>query len=514
MENRSPDAVFDEETYLADNPDVREAVEAGKVSNGMDHWYIYGAGEGKSPFWKVIGQDRGHQCDAVLIEGLVDIPEQFWSCQGQQKVHFNYYIISSDPDKYEMLKKVPNIVYISTKSSPVHLVVHDLIPKLTSDYILFSMPCLQGADYVRSQINRMENSGREVLLRVGFEFGNTVIVRKNSLLDMGGFRDTAYYYLEDMIQRAKAEERPIDLGETLRSASGDFPSERVESLRHHAIGYPKPWVSCDVVIPFYDQLSFVQESVDSIVRQDGADVVLHIIDDCSRENTEDVFKEWRKHPNVRVYRNIRNIGQFMSVNNVVQFLETDYLALLDGDDISDPRRIWDGVNLLNLTRADLFSSRIKMFGDEYEWNLTGVARKVWMKRSDRHWNCTYPHEYGYHYFPNTALIMTKKSFVDLGGFTDFADVVLNKTANDTDLLYRYYYSGYGTCYSVSNLVHVRRHENSCTQNIETGWASPNRKWAHNEVERRRRQFYRDRKFNPQSFGGIGSSEWEGVTQPV
>jgi glycosyltransferase involved in cell wall biosynthesis len=513
MGTQTPDSVFDEEKYLEANSDVREAVERGQLAGAADHYYKYGLGEGRESFWTVIGKDRSYQCDVILIDGLVDVVDQYWSLHNQKLLDIHFYVISTDPEKFNLPQDKSRVTLISSVGESPHIVVHYLVPNLQSDFIIFSVPVFQHEDYVRSQINRLQNSGREVLVRVGFEYGNLIIIRKNTFLDMGGFKDTPYYYLEDLIQRATLEERPFDRGEVLRSASADRPSEITQPLRRHAIGYKQHKVTTDVVLPFYGHLDFAEEAIRSVVDQNNADTVVHLIDDCSREDTSEFLNRWKSHGNVRIYRNNVNIGQFMSVNNVVPFLETEYIALMDGDDISAGNRFHEGINLMELTRSDIFGSRIKMFGDEYEWAIKDYLTRVWLKRDPRHWNCTYPHEIGYHYFPNPTVIMTKKSFVDIGGYADFGDVEKNKTSNDTELLYRYFFSGHCNCYSVSCLVDVRKHGSSCTQNLETGWTSPNRIWAHRTVEQRRKIFFEDRKFVASAFGSLEHPRWKQYTQP-
>ena len=515
MEPRTLDSVFDAEKYLEVNTDVRDAIDRGESGGAAEHYYLYGAGEGREVFWKIIGKDRSYQCDAILIDSAVDVMDQYWVLRGQRLLDVHFHIISDDPGKFEIPKDNSKVTLIGLRGESPHILVHHLIPTLKSDFIIFSVPYLSTSlDYVRSQINRLQNSGREILLRVGFDLGNLIIIRKNTFLDMGGFRDISSYYLEDLIQRAKAEERPFDHGEVLRSAHSDYPSENTKSLRHHAIGYKQSKVEADIILPFYAHIDLVEEAIKSVVDQDNADVIVHLIDDCSREDTSSFMRKWKSHKNVRVYRNHINIGQFITVNNLVPFLETGYIAIMDGDDISESNRIHEGVNLLELTKSDLFGSRMKMFGDEYVWTPINLYyRKKWIKREHRHWNAVFPHEIGHHYLPNPSVIMTKKSFIDIGGYADFGDVNRNKTTNDTELLYRYFFSGHGVCYSVSNLVNYRVRHDSVTQNQETGWATPARVWGNKEVERRRKVFFEDRKFIPSAFGSLGDSQWSGYTQP-
>jgi glycosyltransferase involved in cell wall biosynthesis len=442
----------------------------------------------------------------------MDVLGQYSMLREQKLLNVHFYIISDDPEKFRIQEDRHKVTLVELQGRSPHSVVHGLVPSLESQFMIFAVPYIADLDYVRSHINRLQNSGREILIRIGFDRGNLIIVRKNTFLDMGGFRDTPYYYLEELIQRANSEERPFDHGGALKSAEEDFPSEDTKSLRHCAIGYEQRNVEADIILPFYGQLEFVEESIKSVVEQDNADVIVHLIDDCSREDTSFFLRRWAFHKNVRVYRNSMNIGQFMTVNNIIPFLETDYMAFMDGDDLSVSNRIHEGVNLLELTRSDLFGSRMRVFGDEYEWIPVNLFRRRLIRRGNRYWNATFPHEIGGHYFPNPSLIMTTKSFIDLGGFADFGDISKNKTTNDTDLLNRYFFSGRGICYSVSSLVHVRRHQNSCTQNQESGWSTPARVWVGREIARRRKLFSGNHGSISSLFGSLGSAQWKKYTQ--
>ena len=47
-EGRMASAFYNEQTYLADNPDVAAAVRAGEFPDGFRHWLEYGQSEGRT----------------------------------------------------------------------------------------------------------------------------------------------------------------------------------------------------------------------------------------------------------------------------------------------------------------------------------------------------------------------------------------------------------------------------------------------------------------------------------
>jgi hypothetical protein len=73
-----------------------------------------------------------------------------------------------------------------------------------------------------------------------------------------------------------------------------------------------------VVLQFYGQVDYVREALASLLEQEGAEVVVDLIDDASPVGESDSWLRcWVGHPRVRTYRNLENIGPFSSFNNVV-----------------------------------------------------------------------------------------------------------------------------------------------------------------------------------------------------
>ena len=139
---------------------------------------------------------------------------------------------------------------------------------------------------------------------------------------------------------------------------------RAGSLRHHAIGYPDEPVESDVVLPFHGSLHFLRQSVPSLIEQQGAEAVIHLIDDGTPGGADDVLRYWGSHPRVRTYRNARNIGQFLSFNNVAPHFETRLVAIQDADDVSHPHRLRVSGNLLRLADAEIFAGGLHRFHDQ------------------------------------------------------------------------------------------------------------------------------------------------------
>src|SRR5262249_2541821 len=203
---------------------------------------------------------------------------------------------------------------------------------------------------------------------------STLVLRRASLIDMGGMAAGREDLDAELIFRAAREGRRFVLaseptvessGAPSRARLGPAPSFefRDRSLRHHALGFPEERVESDVVLPFYGSLHFLRQSLPGLLEQEGAEAVIHLIDDGTPGGAEDVLRYWATHPRVRTYRNVRNIRQFSSFNAVASYFETRLVAVQDADDVSDPHRLrWSG-NLIRLADAEIFGGGVRLFRD-------------------------------------------------------------------------------------------------------------------------------------------------------
>lgn len=124
-------------------------------------------------------------------------------------------------------------------------------------------------------------------------------------------------------------------------------------------------VRCDVVLPYTGHtLRYLGSSLDSILNQQLADCIVHLIADAvDPAADEPVLRPYRGNPNLRLYRNDRQLGPHHCVHRVFDYLETEYFAIQDSDDISLPHRIWHSLTELRHHGCDVFGAAMENFID-------------------------------------------------------------------------------------------------------------------------------------------------------
>ncbi len=102
-----------------------------------------------------------------------------------------------------------------------------------------------------------------------------------------------------------------------------------------------------VIIPVYNVEKYVKEAVESILHQTYNNLEVIIIDDSSSDNTYSIVENLQKTDNrIKLYKNFKNLKIVKTLNRALSLATGEYIARMDGDDISAPDRIEKKVEFL------------------------------------------------------------------------------------------------------------------------------------------------------------------------
>lgn len=103
-----------------------------------------------------------------------------------------------------------------------------------------------------------------------------------------------------------------------------------------------------VIIPLYNHEAYIGEAVRSVLGQSFQDLELVIINDGSTDGSEAVVKRIDDQ-RIRYYPQ-ENRGAHEALNRGIGLARGAYIALLNSDDLYDPRRIEEALNILERDR--------------------------------------------------------------------------------------------------------------------------------------------------------------------
>lgn len=224
--------------------------------------------------------------------------------------------------------------------------------------------------------------------------------------------------------------------------------------------------ACDVIIPFcQNNIRWVKTSVESILNQSNSDPVIHLIADGFEMPNDFYFFP------ANLYQNKERIGPYRSTNAIVPYLETDYIAIQDSDDIALPHRLAHSLN--SMQGYDMYGGSMRQF---CSYETIDIDAKEYISSNPIH----YSGEHGWSISPNGVVIngarcMTKDLFVSMGGF---ADVFMSGDCEFTTRCYKYG----AKIVTDSEIVALRRvHGMSLSRGKEFGLQSDTREKLHQEI---------------------------------
>lgn len=95
-----------------------------------------------------------------------------------------------------------------------------------------------------------------------------------------------------------------------------------------------------VILPAYNVEHYIHDAVMSILNQTYYNLEIIIIDDGSTDDTFNILTELAEKDNrIKLYQNEQNFGLVRTLNKAISLVTGDYIARMDGDDISHPKRI-------------------------------------------------------------------------------------------------------------------------------------------------------------------------------
>ena len=101
-----------------------------------------------------------------------------------------------------------------------------------------------------------------------------------------------------------------------------------------------------VLMPTYNVAPWVEEAIQSVLKQTYHDFELLVVDDASTDDTLDRVRTI-DDPRIRIAAFQDNVGLAENLNRGLDIIDTELVARMDGDDIAEPDWLETGINILD-----------------------------------------------------------------------------------------------------------------------------------------------------------------------
>lgn len=93
-----------------------------------------------------------------------------------------------------------------------------------------------------------------------------------------------------------------------------------------------------IIMPSYNTENFIVDTINSVLNQTYKNWELIIVDDCSTDNTMDIFKQFNDD-RIKICQNEKNSGAAISRNKALMKAKGKWIAFLDSDDLWFPDKL-------------------------------------------------------------------------------------------------------------------------------------------------------------------------------
>lgn len=187
-----------------------------------------------------------------------------------------------------------------------------------------------------------------------------------------------------------------------------------------------------IIMGIYNCATTLDEAIASIIAQTFSDWELIMCDDGSTDNTLQIANNYatRFLGKIIVIENEKNCGLNYTLNHCLQYVRGEYIARMDGDDISLPERLQKENEFLDThPEYAIVSSSMIFFDDDGDWGENKMIEIPQLRDFVFHapFHCHAP------------CMIRKEAYMTVGGYT--VDKRLLRF-EDCNLWYKLYAAGY------------------------------------------------------------------------
>ena len=187
-----------------------------------------------------------------------------------------------------------------------------------------------------------------------------------------------------------------------------------------------------IIMGVYNCALTLSEAIESLISQTFQDWELIVCDDGSDDNTYSIAEEYKKRLGKKMilFRNEENQGLNYTLNRCLEKSTGDYIARMDGDDISLPSRLEKEVHFLdNHLEYAIVSTPMIYFDENGIWGYGQAIEKPEKKDVVKH----------HPVFCHAPCMIRREAYLAVGGYTEHDRMV---RCEDMNLWYKLYAKGY------------------------------------------------------------------------
>lgn len=170
-----------------------------------------------------------------------------------------------------------------------------------------------------------------------------------------------------------------------------------------------------VIVPVYNVEQYLDECLNSIRQQTYENLEIIVVEDCSTDNSLNIFIKHSEDPRVKIIQHEKNSGLSAARNTGIDAAKGDYIMFVDSDDIVQLSLIELCVKYAIVNDADLITYNFKAFEDGIklspQLDLSDVDNLKVLEQGEDYFN---QQHFAWLKFIRTSLVKSKSLYFPIG----------------------------------------------------------------------------------------------------
>jgi len=167
----------------------------------------------------------------------------------------------------------------------------------------------------------------------------------------------------------------------------------------------------DVLLATYNGEKYIKEQIESILNQTYQNIQIIISDDCSKDGTREILKEYETIDKIKVFYQEKNLGYVKNFEFLLNQVENDLYMLADQDDVWKKEKIEKTVQKLKEENLDLVFGDLEVVDKNLNTICDSYNRYMHLNRKIEKYSRDYRLQYLYNCMTGCT-ILSKKKYLD------------------------------------------------------------------------------------------------------
>lgn len=182
----------------------------------------------------------------------------------------------------------------------------------------------------------------------------------------------------------------------------------------------------DILMPTYNGEKYLKEQLDSILNQTYKDIRVIISDDCSKDSTSQILKQYKeKDERVEVYLQEKNLGVVKNIEFLLKKVENPLYMLADQDDVWLPNKIEKSVEKLKEEKADLVFGDLEVVNEKLETIYPSFGDFMLLNRKIKKYINSYKLNYLYNCVTGCTVLARKETINKIIPFPTYSKYLIH-----------------------------------------------------------------------------------------